>query len=842
MKKSLNGPWLFRKAGDSTWKNAEVPGCNFTDLLALGDIPDPFVSLNEKEVSWVGKCDWEYKKDVDISEEELQADEIILEFSSLDTICDVFVGNNLVGKANNCFIKQQFNIKPYLTEGKNEIRVYFYSPVNYVSDMYKKEGAPNNANGQNGIVHIRKPQYHFGWDWGPVLPLSGICSNANLIFTKGARIEYFDVRQSHENGKVEIFTDVQTKEFCGCECNFILTEPDGTQTVKSGKSVCFEIENPLLWQTYELSGKDKQPLYKIEAVLLANGKECDRKSKKIGLRTIRLNREKDEFGSKFQFELNGVPLFIKGGNYIPPDSLMTRFNSERLEQLLQSVRFSNMNMIRVWGGGYYESDEFYERCDEMGILVWQDFPFACQAYPFFKEDFLRNVKEEVAYNVKRLKHHACLALWCGNNEIEDMHMAWVQMTKYVSWTEKFFYHILEEEIRKYDKTTPYTPGSPIGNSHNKGVQSDKVGDTHLWGVWHGLRSMKYYRSRMTRFCSEFGFESLPDMKTVERFAQDKNYSLSGKEFLAHQKCANGNDKIIYYIASRFHLPQEFKDYIYLSQISQSLCISDATEHWRRNRNRCYGAIYWQLNDCWPVCSWSSIDYYGNYKALQYNARHFNAPQSVSVEDTENCVKIFAINDLTEETAAEIEYEIFDFENGTIKKAKQAVVLNPLESKMIFNIDTKDLSNRYHLKRTGLAARLIIGGEVINEKTVLFANEKNLLLPKAKITCDIQEEKDCISVTVSSDKFARFVNVQSSLSMLPFSDNFFDLLPNSSKTIKIKKDPSMTASEQMESIHVFSLCDVKKEKSILKETLKRFKVFLYPVNIANAIYHGGKSKD
>ncbi|MGN0467513.1 MAG: glycosyl hydrolase 2 galactose-binding domain-containing protein [Acutalibacteraceae bacterium] len=842
MTKSLNGQWLFRKAGDSSWKEGKVPGCNFTDLLALGEIPDPFVSLNEKEVAWVGECDWEYKKNVDISKEELHADEIILEFSSLDTICDIFIGNNLIGKARNCFIKQQFNVKPYLIEGENEIRIYFYSPVKYVSDIYKKEGAPNNANGQNGIVHIRKAQYHFGWDWGPVLPLSGICGNANIIFTNGARIEYLDVSQSHENGRVKIFADVQTKEFCSCECKIILTEPDGTKTVQSGKSACFEIENPLLWQTYELSGKDKQPLYKIEAVISLNGNECDRKSKKIGLRTICLNREKDEFGNKFQFELNGVPLFIKGGNYIPPDSLMTRFNSERLKQLLQSVRFSNMNMIRVWGGGYYESDEFYDRCDEMGILVWQDFPFACQAYPFFKEDFLKNVKEEVEYNVKRLKHHASLALWCGNNEIEDMHMAWVQMTKYVSWTEKFFYHILEEEIRKYDKTTPYTPGSPIGSSHNKGVQSDKVGDTHLWGVWHGLRSMKYYRSRMTRFCSEFGFESLPDIKTVERFAKDKNYSLSGKEFLAHQKCANGNDKIIFYIASRFHLPQEFKDYIYLSQISQSLCISDATEHWRRNRNRCYGAIYWQLNDCWPVCSWSSIDYYGNYKALQYNARHFNAPLCVSIEDTENSVRIFAINDLTEEKSAEIEYEIFDFENGTIKAVKQAVFLNPVESKMIFDIDIKNLSNRYNLKRTGIAARLIIGGEVINEKTVLFSNEKNLLLPKAKLTCDIKEEKDRISVRVSSDKFARFVNVQSSLSMLPFSDNFFDLLPNTSKTVKIKKDPSLTASKQIESISVFSLCDVKKEKSIVKETLKRFKVFIYPVNIANAIYHGGKSKD
>jgi beta-mannosidase len=843
MKKTLNGKWQFRKVGDKLYKEATVPGCNYLDLMANGDIPDPFIGLNEKDVYWVGETNWEYKKTFEITEEELNCDDILLTCEMLDTICDVFVNNMLAFSARNCFKAYSVSIKERLDKGENEIRILFRSPVNYVKEKYKSCPTPVNSNGQNGIVHIRKPQCHFGWDWGPVLPCSGITKEISLEFVNGAKIEYLFTSQAlNADGTAVISVRADTKAYKDYECSLKVVLPDGSTLEKSGTEADFTITDPELWWTYELSGKAEQPLYEISAAVVSGGKEVDSTSKKIGIRKIELNREKDEYGRNFQFRLNGVPLFIKGTNYIPPDSFITRFTSDKLEYLIDTALFSNINMIRIWGGGYYESDEFYNLCDKKGILVWQDFQFACQAYPFFDNDFLDNVKEEVKYNVKRLCHHPSLAVWNGNNEIEDMHMAWVHMQKYVKWTEKFFYHILEPEIRKYDKNTPYTPGSPVGESHNVGVESDNVGDTHLWGVWHGLKPMNYYRKRMTRFCSEFGFESLPDMKAIEKFAKPSDYSLSSDVFKSHQKCANGNDKMIYYIASRFNLPKELKDYVYLSQVTQNECIADATEHWRRNKGRCNGSMYWQFNDCWGVCSWSSLDYYGNYKALQYGAKHFNAPLSISIENTSDYIRVFVLNDLNESKTVDAEYEIFDFENGTLETNKRTLTVGAVKNSVVFDLNVPFICSEYDKKRTGIAVRLYENDTIIQQKTVLFCRENELHLPKAKLKTVFEETADGLNVTVSSDKYARLVKVESSKSTLPFSDNFFDLLPGQKKAVTIKNDTSISTTELRNSITAYSLSDIPFSNNKLDTKFKQLKVFLSPTNISNAIYHGRLTKD
>lgn len=843
MKKTLNGKWQFRKVGDKLYKEATVPGCNYLDLMANGDIPDPFIGLNEKDVYWVGETNWEYKKTFEITEEELNCDDILLTCEMLDTICDVFVNNMLAFSARNCFKAYSVSIKERLVKGENEIRILFRSPVNYVKEKYKSCPTPVNSNGQNGIVHIRKPQCHFGWDWGPVLPCSGITKEISLEFVNGAKIEYLFASQAlNDDGTAVISVRADIKAYKDYECSLKVVLPDGSTLEKSGTEADFTITDPELWWTYELSGKTEQPLYEISAAVVSRGKEVDSTSKKIGIRKIELNREKDEYGRNFQFRLNGVPLFIKGTNYIPPDSFITRFTSDKLEYLIDTALFSNINMIRIWGGGYYESDEFYNLCDKKGILVWQDFQFACQAYPFFDNDFLDNVKEEVKYNVKRLCHHPSLAVWNGNNEIEDMHMAWVHMQKYVKWTEKFFYHILEPEIRKYDKNTPYTPGSPVGEAHNVGVESDNVGDTHLWGVWHGLKPMNYYRKRMTRFCSEFGFESLPDMKAIEKFAKPSDYSLSSDVFKSHQKCANGNDKMIYYIASRFNLPKEFKDYVYLSQVTQNECIADATEHWRRNKGRCNGSMYWQFNDCWGVCSWSSLDYYGNYKALQYGAKHFNAPLSISIENTSDYIRVFVLNDLNESKTVDAEYEIFDFENGTLETNKRTLTVGAVKNSVVFDLNVPFICSEYDKKRTGIAVRLYENSALIQQKAVLFCRENELHLPKAKLKTVFEETADGLNVTVSSDKYARLVKVESSKSTLPFSDNFFDLLPGQKKTVTIKNDTSISTTELRNSITTYSLSDIPFSNNKLDTKLKQLKVFLSPTNISNAIYHGRLTKD
>ena len=503
-----------------------------------------------------------------------------------------------------------------------------------------------------------------------------------------------------------------------------------------------------------------------------------------------LDRSPDEYGETFRFILNGVPLFIKGANFIPGDSLPTRFTRDKIEYLLDTALYSNMNMLRVWGGGYYESDEFYELCDKKGILVWQDFMFACQAYPFFDEAFLANVKTEIEYNIKRLRHHASLAIWCGNNEIEAMAMAWLNFPKYIKWTETFFYNILPEEVRKYDEDTPFIPGSPCGTGHMKETDGDNFGDTHLWAVWHGLQNMKYYRKRMTRFCSEFGFESLPDIKTIRTFAEKDDYDIHSPVFLAHQKCSSGNDKMLYYIASRFRLPEKFEDLIYLSQVTQLECISDATEHWRRNKGRCNGSIYWQFNDCWGVCSWASMDYYGNYKALQYRAKQFFAPVSVSIEDNDGKVKLYILNDKPKKQSLTLKCKIFDFEKGILQEKSRDFEVDALENVECFTLFEKQLKKHFDLTRIGVKAELYKNGKLINEKTYLFRPEKELQLKKPEMSLKTEVIGDEIAITVKSDRFARLVRVESSLSTLPLSDNYFDLLPGESKTVTMKLDEKL----------------------------------------------------
>lgn len=842
MKKSLNGEWKFRAIGDVKWKNAVVPGCNYLDLMSNGDIPDPFIGLNEKEVEWVGRKDWEYERKFEISEDEINSDTIYLNCKMLDTVCDVYINERLAFSGNNCFTAYNKKVKSCLNMGENKIKIVFYSPVRFVEEKYKESPTPLNSNGLNGIVHIRKPQCHFGWDWGPVLPCSGITKDIELEFVKKAKINYLSVTQELIDSYADIYAKADIESFGEYSVETVLTYPNGKSEIKEGANAKFHIENPELWWTHELSDKHEQPLYTVTVRLKSDGRVIDTAEKKIGIRKLELNRERDKYGKNFQFVLNGVPLFIKGANYIPPDSFITRFTPKKAEHLIDAAIFSNMNMLRIWGGGYYESDEFYSLCDKKGILIWQDFQFACQAYPFFDESFLENVKNEVEYNVKRLCHHPSLAVWNGNNEIEQMHTAWVHMKKYVDWTEKFFYHILESEIRKYDISTPYTPGSPVGISHNKGVDSDNVGDTHLWGVWHGLKPMNYYRRRMTRFCSEFGFESLPDIKAIKKFANESDYSLSSKVFEAHQKCANGNDKMIFYIASRFNLPKSFEDYIYLSQVTQNECIADATEHWRRNKGHCNGSMYWQFNDCWGVCSWSSLDYYGNYKALQYGARHFNAPLSVSIEDTEKYVKLFLLNDLRKSEKVKIEYEIFDFYTGTLEYDSKETLTNAGEVMHIFELNMSDIKKKYDLKRTGLAVRLIKDGEIKQQKTLLFDKEKKLELPKANLNMKVTSDEEGVSVTVSSDKFARLIKVDSGISSNPFSDNYFDLLPNQSKTVTLERDASFSLNDLAESITVSCLTDIVFDRNILKQAIKRLELYASPTNIGNMIFHGRVPKD
>ena len=842
IKKSLTGSWFLKDTKGEYSLEATVPGTNYLDLMNAGVIEDPFYGENEKDVYWVAERDWTYEKTFPVTADEFKEERIVLICKQLDTICSLFINGEKIGEGENCHKAYEFDIKKYLKEGENTLSITFESPVNYVKERYEKEKTPPNSNGQNGIVRIRKPQCHFGWDWGPVLPVSGITGDIFIELRSDGKITDMKIRQKRNaDGSFTVSVSLECDLYEGEKAEMSLVSPKGEEIKLKGTEGEYTVENPELWWTYEMNGKKEQALYTVKAQLKKGRKILHTAEKKIGLRTIELDRSPDEYGETFRFILNGVPLFIKGANFIPGDSLPTRFTEDKIEYLLDTALYSNMNMIRVWGGGYYESDTFYDLCDKKGILVWQDFMFACQPYPFFDDAFLSNVKDEIEYNIKRLRYHPSLALWCGNNEIETMAMGWLNFPKYIKWTEKFFHEILPVEVRKFDEDTPFIPGSPCGTGHMKDVDSDNYGDIHLWAVWHGLQNMKYYRKRMTRFCSEFGFESLPDIKTIRTFAKESDYDIHSPVFSAHQKCNSGNDKMLYYIASRFRLPKKFEDLIYLSQVTQLECISDATEHWRRNKGRCNGSIYWQFNDCWGVCSWSSLDYYGNYKALQYRAKHFNAPVSVSIEDKDGKVNLFILNDKNEDKKVTLKCKIFHFEKGIIQEKSRDFTVEALKNEKCFTLYEKQLKSKYDLSEIGVKAELYENGELLSEKTYLFKPEKYLKLKAPQMSLDTAIDGDEIAITIKSDIFARLVRVESSLSTLPFSDNYFDLLPGESKTVTMKLDPKFTAEEQKNSFSLMCANAIEPKSTELYDLKERARVFIKPENIGQWVYYGQKGK-
>ncbi len=715
-------------------------------------------------------------------------------------------------------------------------------------DKQKVETTPANCNGLNGIPHIRKPQCHFGWDWGPVLTPSGISDDIYVEGVNIATIGSVLINQNHEEEivKLQVSANIDNFNKTDIKCNVKVYAPNGKlieeKTVDGTDKVFadFDIRNPELWWIRDISGTEKQPLYKVELQILYKGTVLDECSKKIGLRTIKLNQEVDKYGKNFQFVVNGEPIFAKGANWIPSDTFVNRTSKEKLEYYIKSAADCNFNMIRVWGGGYYESEDFYDLCDEYGIIVWQDFAFACQPYPFFIDSFRENVLKEVEYQVQRLRHHASLGLWCGNNEIELMAIAWKLRTNYVAWTEKFFWDILPEAVSRFDKVTPYIAGTPIGISHDNGFSNDNVGDTHLWAVWHGLKPMNYYRKRMTRFCSEFGFESLPDIKTIETYAKPEDYSLTSEVFTNHQKCASGNMKMAFYIASRFRLPQKFEDYIYLSQICEQECIRDATEHWRRNKGRCNGSLFWQYNDCWPVCSWSSVDYYGNFKALQYTSKHFFAPLMLSIEDSKKKIDLYVINDTLNSYEGIINYKLYNFDGKILLDEQVICKVLPNSSGLIHGINIADLKGKYNLKESVLVADLVVDGKVMSHKTFIFDKEKNVELPKATLSSSVVVENGVAKITVKSDKFARLVRLHSKTITKPFSDNYFDILPDEEKVITIECQ-DMTAEQVKEDLVLSSVCDVVPKGSKFSDNMFRLKVFMIPINFANWIYYSSIPK-
>lgn len=841
----LNGRWTLKDVADGMEYAAAVPSCNYLDLMANGAIEDPFKGTNEKDCLWVAERDWSWFRHFEVSAEDLRADRLVLVCEQLDTLATVLVNREAVAYADNCHIRHEFDIKKYLRQGRNQIEIIISSPVKYITEQRKLYRTPANPNGIDGIDRIRKPQCHFGWDWGPVLPPSGITGNIYIEARNTARITEMSVLQTHSDGEVSLRVDVAAElidERATPDITAELIYPDG-QVMKAQRefapksTFCFTVTQPELWWPNGMTARREQPLYECRVTLSVRGETVCAETRKIGLRTIELDRSADAYGGNFRFLVNGKRVFCKGANLIPFDSFDTRTDSAKLEYYVRAAKECNFNMIRVWGGGYYASDELLALCDRYGIMIWQDFMFACMTYPFYEPNFLANVQKEVFFNVKRMREHACLAVWCGNNEIEAMSNLWAAYPKSMHWNEEFFYKILPEWVAVLDRATPYIPTSPCGTSQCKNVQSDDIGDTHLWAVWHGLQPLEYYRRRPTRFCSEFGFESLPDEKTLRYYATEQDYSLDSEVFNAHQKCASGNKKMVFYIASRFDLPKEFTDYVYLSQICQSECIRDATEFWRRNPERCNGSLFWQFNDCWPVCSWASVDYFGNYKCLQYRARHFFAPVSVQTVADKKGLGVYFVNDSAETVTGNVRVEVQSFDGERIYAGSFPVVAESGFNRQICRIGAEELGGARRLRKCFAVATFCDAeGTEISRGSALFFKENKVVLPDAHVTANVVGVCDGrAEVEVTTDKFARFVRLSTDATTEPFDDNFFDLLPGEKKSVTVSLEDT-DAATLAASLDVRHLAQVEKGESRFVQNLRRLSIFLIPVNFFSYIYY------
>lgn len=816
--------------GGSCWKAegegidhaipATVPGCIHSDLLIAGKIPDPFDRDNEEQVQWVSNQPWTYRRSFQVTERALAESFVMLEAEGLDTLAVIEINGQETGRADNMFRRWRFDVKDALRVGENEIAVRFDPALEYCAR--RQEERPlygwNEDFWPSGCMWLRKMQCNFGWDWGPRLVTCGIWRGLQLTAWSGARLRPTQFAQEHKKNSVkltvQVNAEVEGKGRYEAEVSILVPNSDEVITKKKMlragvASIPITISNPQLWFP---NGMGEQPLYEIHVALRHSGEEIDSHYRCIGLRTIELQREKEKDGETFRFAVNGQPLFAKGANWIPADALLTRVTGHDYERLVTDAAEANMNMLRVWGGGIYEPDEFYHFCDEMGILIWQDFMFACAGYPAFDEAFVENVRAEVCDNVERLAHHACIALWCGNNEIEQglAGPEWTEKT--MAWDD--YRHLFEAVIPKaLQETAPgsnYWPGSPHTPPPGKRDDFNNLdrGDTHLWEVWHGRKPFEWYRTVTPRFCSEFGFQSFPEPRTIASFTHPADRNLTAPIMEKRQRSAIGNGAIIHQMMEWFRLPNSFDGQCRVSQMLQGLAMQYAVEHWRRQTPRCMGALYWQFNDCWPAISWSSIDFHGRWKALHYAARRFFAPVLVSaVENLDNhTIEVHAINDYPEDLEARYRWFVITPEGKVLGNQENAVVLKGSKAEVIDTLDFSELAEKHG--SDNLTVWIELNGSQF-EKTravALFRRPKQIDWRNPGLNWSIKGYSGEFTLTITVDKPALFLWIDTGNEDVLLSDNYFHLRPGVKKQVVIEGDKSLNTKKLQKKIQIYSLRD------------------------------------
>lgn len=780
--------WKFRKKGDSNLLQAKVPGTVHTDLLANKLIPDPFLGTNEKQLQWIENEDWEYETKFTISESELKNQNIDLLFEGLDTYATVFLNGKVLLEADNMFRTWTTSVKNKLQKGENHLKIVFKSAVNFGKEEAKK--LPYVLPGDEKVF-TRKAQYQYGWDWGPRFVTAGIYKPIELHFWNNLKIETIRYEQNSLTDELAKLNFIITLN-CQKEGNYNMKINDKTSGFKLKKGLNkiqfpYEIINPKRWWT---NGLGEAHLYSFQINVSENDKIIDGKKLNIGIRTIELIQEKDKIGTSFYIKLNGIPVFMKGANYIPPDSFLPRVSDSVYKNIVKNAVDVNMNMLRVWGGGVYADDMFYDECDKNGILVWQDFMFACAMFPG-DENFIENVKKEVIDNVNRLQNHASIALWCGNNESDEgwKNWGWQKQYKYSAqdstkiWKDydRLFHDVIPKTLDSLlsKEKNIYWPSSPSIGWGKK--ESLLKGDSHYWGIWWGKEPFENYKKKVGRFMSEYGFQGMPNLETFKKFASNEELSLTSESVKSHQKHGTGYETINEYMERDYKVSKSFEDYIYVSQLLQADGMKTAIEAHRRAKRYCKGTLYWQLNDCWPVTSWSSVDYFGNWKALHYQVKRSFEPLLVSITENEVNYEIHVINDELFSNEIQFKIALLDFNGKQIKIDEVALDVDGNSSEVLVALPKENYFDK-KLNEVVLSVSYSLKSGKTGKTLYYFVKPKDLKITKPTIKIN---KIDDVTIEVSSDVLAKNVYLSSDESTF-FSDNYFDVLPNEKVIVKLSK--------------------------------------------------------
>ena len=795
---NLGGAWRMREADSQTWHSAHVPGSVYADLMADGTMPDPFWRENELDAFERMKKDYVYQRAFTVTEAQLAHAHVELVCEGLDTLAHVSLNGREIAFADNMHITWVWDVKEQLHAGENTLEIRFDSPILYCAKKAEEAPGWESSDATPGFRHLRKAHCMFGWDWGPRLPDAGIWRPIFLRTWDTARLENALMLQAHHDGVVDVTIrpEIAGESAWSAE----ITAPDGevlTLPETMAAEQVITIEHPQLWWP---NGLGKQPLYRV-TVRLATG---DTRVWRIGLRTMTVSREKDEWGEEFCHVVNGVKVFAMGADYIPEDNILARVTPERTRRLLEDCKAANFNAIRVWGGGYYPDDAFYDICDELGLMVWQDLMYACAFYDL-TPDFERSIRVETHQNVARLRHHASLALICGNNEMEMFmagansalinHRTWEFVPTYphhITDYVKMFEYILPAIVKETAPQTYWWPASPSSGGNFDAPNDENRGDNHYWDVWHGEKPFTEYRKFFFRYASEFGFQSFPCLKSVKQFTLPDDRNIFSRVMERHQRNQAANGKILSYLSQTFRYPNSFDDLLYASQLMQAEAIRYGVEHWRRNRGRCMGAIIWQLNDIWPVASWASIDYYGRWKALHYAAKRFFAPVMISAEEEgelsqnpkineyhpaplEKSFRLNVCNETLRDVTGEVVWALRTPDGAIVRQNQQTLTIPAMSAKWLDKVDCADASLTGHY----VSFAFVVDDVALSEGTCIFCAPKHFEFVDPRLTLETRGD----TLVVTSRAYAKQVWLESEDADLLLDDNAFDMNPGT-KVVRV----------------------------------------------------------